>query len=69
VLIPELEGRAPDEALDELRALGLQPEPRERGGLLDELLPGAYGVCGTDPQAGERVPPGSDIEVVYSKAC
>jgi hypothetical protein len=69
VAVPDVTGRSPDEAVRVLREAGLEPDTRRRGGLLDALLPGSDGVCETDPPAGERVPPGSEVEVAYSKAC
>lgn len=69
VAVPDVTGRPPSEAVRTLQRAGLEPETRRSGGLLDELLPGSDGVCETDPPAGERVPPGTEIEVVYSKAC
>jgi hypothetical protein len=69
VEIPELEGRVPDEALAELDDLGLQPDLQNTGTLLDELLPGEEGVCGTDPPAGTEVPIGSSVVIGYAKRC
>ena len=69
VEVPELSGQAPSEAARALRELGLVPELRKRGGLLDEILPGTYGVCSTDPDAGTRIAPGERVAVDYAKSC
>lgn len=69
VEIPELARRDPDDAGDALSALGLQPQFEDAGSLLDDLLGGDPAVCGTDPPAGDEVSPGSDVLVVYARAC
>jgi hypothetical protein len=69
VRVPDLEGLAPDEAVERLEALGLQAELRRGGGLLDGLLPGDAGVCATEPEAGEEVRPGTTVEVAVARAC
>jgi hypothetical protein len=69
VAVPDVAGRPPSEAVRTLRRAGLDARTRRSGGLLDALLPGSDGVCGTDPPAGERVLPGTEVEVVYAKAC
>jgi len=69
VRVPELRGRAPEDARDELAALGLGAEVDRSGGLLDDLLPGEDGVCGTDPGAGELVRPGAVVTIEVAKVC
>jgi hypothetical protein len=69
ILVPDLEGRSPAEAREELVALGLSAEFDEGGGLLDDLLPGEEGVCGTEPDAGEEVRPGDTVTVRVAKVC
>jgi hypothetical protein len=69
VTIPDLEGQVPHDAVRELRRLGLKAESEPRGDLFDDLLPGTSGVCETDPPAGARVPPGTEVAVLYAKVC
>lgn len=69
VEIPQLEARAPDEAVQALEDLGLQAQVESDGGLLDALIPGTEGVCATDPGPGELVRTGTVVRVGISKAC
>jgi hypothetical protein len=69
VRVPQLRGRAPEDARDELAALGLGAQVDRSGGLLDDLLPGDDGVCGTDPGAGEIVRPGTVVTIEVAKVC
>jgi hypothetical protein len=69
VTIPDLSGDDPGAAAKRLRKLGLSVQLHKRGGLLDDLLPGSDGVCGTDPQTGAKVAPGSRVNVTYGKVC
>ena len=69
VTIPTLDGAPPDEATRRLHGLGLKVQLERRGGLLDDLLPGTDGVCGTDPGAGEQVKRGSTVRVQVAKSC
>jgi hypothetical protein len=69
VEIPDLDGEAVDAATERLEALALRVETKERGGLLDRLLPGELGVCGSDPAAGDRVRPGSTVTLEVAKGC
>lgn len=69
VEVPDLDGLEPEDAERELEALGLGAELSRGGGLLDELIPGSLGVCGTDPPAGEQVRPGSTVTVEIANAC
>jgi hypothetical protein len=68
VRIPDVEGYPPDDAVSALQALGLRADVRQTG-FLDELLPGTPGVCGTDPQIGEKVPVGTTVTVDVQKSC
>ena len=69
VEVPDLRGDDPEAAVETLEGLGLRADLRRGGGLLDDLIPGALGVCGTDPEDGERVRPGTTVTVEVAKAC
>lgn len=69
VEIPDLRGEIPDVAIARLKGLGLRAELERGGGLFDDLLPGEPGVCGTRPEAGDRVRPGTVVEVEVAKVC
>ena len=67
--VPDVAGDAPDDAEGRLRALGFTVRTERGGGLLDELVPGTLGVCGSDPGAGERIRPGSTVTLEVRKTC
>lgn len=69
VEIPDLAGAKPADAIDRLESLGLRTRTENAGGLLDEILPGTPGVCGTDPPAGTRVKAGSEVTIRVAKRC
>jgi hypothetical protein len=69
VEVPDLRGDEPEAAVETLEGLGLEAEVRRGGGLLDDLIPGELGVCGTDPEDGTRVRPGTTVTVEVAKAC
>jgi len=69
VRIPELAGATPSDAEDALAGLGLETDVKEAGGIIELLLPEDARVCGTDPEAGSRVPPGTTVTVHVAKAC
>lgn len=69
VSVPDVKGLTPDEARDELAALGLETALEERRGLLDDLLPGELGVCDSSPEAGEAVRPGATVTLTVAKVC
>lgn len=69
VAVPDLTGNAPSDAKDALAGLGLTPDIKKAGGLLELLLPEDARVCGTDPQAGTNVNPGTKVTVFVAKAC
>ncbi|MFN8517973.1 MAG: PASTA domain-containing protein [Chloroflexota bacterium] len=63
VAVPDLRGVAESDAVSQLLDLGLQPG--ERSEAFDaEVAPGA--VVGTDPSAGEELPPGTTVDYVVS---
>lgn len=67
--VPDVAGKSPDDAERQLTALGFTVKVRRGGGLLDEIVPGTIGVCGTDPDAGEKLRPGSAVTVEVRKTC
>jgi hypothetical protein len=69
VEIPDLRGDDPAEARATLEGLGLQAELRRGGGLLEDLLPGEVAVCGSDPEHGTRVRPGTSVTLEVAKVC
>ena len=69
VPVPEVVGLSPDEAEDQLRASGLVPDVQERNDLIDEILGGDLGACGTEPKAGTRVFPGTTVVVEARNGC
>lgn len=69
VEVPALEGLSPGDAADTLEGLGLVPQISDTGDLLDDIFFGDPGVCGTDPEAGTLVKPGSTVVVVVQGAC
>jgi hypothetical protein len=69
VRVPELAGAPRDEAVDRLVAAGLRAEIHEQGGLLDELLGGAWLVCDTSPGAGAEVARGTLVQLTVSRTC
>ena len=59
----------PDEARSRLEGLGFRVREERRGGLLDRLLPGQLGVCGTDPKAGDALLAGETVTLEVAKVC
>ena len=54
---------------ERLADVGLVPEVTERGGLLDELLPGEPAVCEQDPEPGTEVRRGTTVRVEVARSC
>ncbi|HVE67705.1 MAG TPA: PASTA domain-containing protein [Solirubrobacteraceae bacterium] len=69
VRIPDVRGDSPDGAVERLAAAGLRPRLRDVGGLIEELLPVGYEVCGTDPGEGSTVDSGAAVSVLVAKVC
>jgi hypothetical protein len=69
VAVPDLTGYTPNDAKDALAGLGLQADVQETSGFFDFLLPENARVCGTDPQPGTDVDPGSTVTVFAAKRC
>ena len=69
VSVPGLAGATPGDAEDALAALGLQADVKERGGIIELLLPEDARVCETDPAEGSVVAPGTTVIVHVAKTC
>lgn len=69
VEIPELDGLSAQEAADTLEGLNLVPRVEDTGDLVDDIFFGEPGVCGTDPDAGDLVRPGSTVLVSVAGSC
>ena len=69
VEVPDLAGAPRDEAVDRLQAAGLRAEVHEQGGLLDELLGGAWFACDTSPAPGAEVARGTTVQLTVSRTC
>jgi hypothetical protein len=69
VQLPSLTGYEESDAFDRLKGLGVHPVERRDDGWLDRLIPGAVGVCATQPKGGTLVAPRSTVTVIVSKSC
>jgi hypothetical protein len=69
VKVPDLDGLEVAELEQQLGDAGLKPDVTERGGLIEEILPGAPAVCEQDPEAGAEVKRGTTVHVVVAKSC
>jgi Glucodextranase, domain B/PASTA domain len=69
VEVPDLDGLQVQEVEDKLAEAGLRPQIDERGGLIEELLPGEPAVCQQDPEPGTEVRRGTTVRVEVSKSC
>ena len=69
VKVPDLDGLVVEEVQQQLEPLGLDAEVEERGGLLEDLLPGTPSVCGQDPEPGTEVRRGTSVHVEVGKSC
>jgi hypothetical protein len=69
VEVPDLDGLQVQEAEDKLSEAGLRPQIDQRGGLIEELLPGEPAVCQQDPEPGTEVRRGTTVRVEVSKSC
>jgi hypothetical protein len=69
VEVPDLDGLEVPELEEQLSELGLRAEVEERGGLLDDLLPGEPVVCEQDPEPGTEVRRGTTVRVEVSRGC
>jgi hypothetical protein len=69
VEVPELDGLEVKEVEDRLAEAGLKSDIEKRGGLIEELLPGAPAACQQDPEAGAEVKRGTTVHVVVAKSC
>jgi hypothetical protein len=69
VEVPDLDGLEVPQVQEVLQERGLKAEVQERGGLLEEILPGEPAVCGQDPEPGTEVKRGSTVDVEVGRSC
>jgi hypothetical protein len=69
VEVPDLDGLEVPEVETRLSDVGLVPDVTERGGLIDDLLPGDPAVCEQDPEPGTEVRRGTTVRVQVSRSC
>lgn len=69
IRLPDVVGGEPADAVTTLEGLGLEVDVSVDDGLLDSFRSRPRLVCRTDPEAGSRLDPGSEVEVVISKSC
>jgi Glucodextranase, domain B/PASTA domain len=69
VKVPDLDGLEVPELEQRLADAGLKSDVTERGGLIEELLPGVPAVCEQSPEAGDEVKRGTTVRVVVAKSC
>jgi hypothetical protein len=69
VQVPTLTGYEENDAFDRLKGLGLRPVEKRDDNWIDRLIPGAVGVCGTQPKGGTLVAPHSAVTVIVAKDC
>jgi len=69
VELPSLAGYEESDAFDRLKGLGLRPVEKRDDNWIDRLIPGAVGVCGTQPKGGTLVAPHSAVTVIVAKDC
>jgi hypothetical protein len=69
VEVPDLDGLELAEVEKRLDDVGLVPDVTERGGLLDDLLPGEPAVCQQDPEPGTEVRRGTTVHVQVARSC
>ena len=67
--VPDLDGLEVKEVEDRLAEAGLKPDINQRGGLIEELLPGEPTVCQQDPEPGTQVRRGTTVRVEVAKSC
>jgi hypothetical protein len=69
VEVPDLDGLEVPDVEKQLSDAGLQVTVDERGGLLEDLLPGEPVVCEQDPEPGTEVRRGTTVRVEVSRGC
>ena len=69
VKVPDLDGLEVPEVEQRLADVGLVAEVTERGGLIEELLPGEPAVCEQDPEPGTEVRRGTTVRVQVARSC
>lgn len=69
VEVPDFGRMDVDEARQRADDAGLKLAVEERGGLLEDILPGELGVCDQEPPAGSDVRRGTTVRVLVAKSC
>jgi hypothetical protein len=69
VEVPDLDGLEVPEVEERLSEVGLVADVTERGGLIDDLLPGEPAVCEQDPEPGTEVRRGTTVRVQVARSC
>jgi beta-lactam-binding protein with PASTA domain len=69
VQVPDVVGQKPSDAVDQLKAKGLEPQTENSDGGFGFFIPGSQTVCATDPDAGSKVEPGATVKVLTGKLC
>ena len=69
VEVPDLDGLEVPDVEKQLSDAGLRAAVDERGGLLEDLLPGEPVVCEQDPEPGAEVRRGTTVRVEVSRGC
>ena len=69
VEVPDFGRMDVDEARQRAGDAGLKLAVEERGGLLEDILPGELGVCDQEPAAGSDVRRGTTVRVLVAKSC
>jgi hypothetical protein len=69
VEVPDLDGLEVPELQERLSDAGLRADVSERGGLIEELLPGEPVVCEQDPEPGTEVRRGTTVRVEVGRSC
>jgi glucodextranase-like protein/PASTA domain-containing protein len=69
IAVPDVVGLTADDGRSRVAAAGLDAQVDDRGGLLDAFRDGPKRVCGTDPDTGTKLTPGSTVTLIVAKAC
>lgn len=69
VKVPDLDGLEIPQLQERLSEAGLRADISERGGLIEELLPGEPTVCEQNPEPGTEVRRGTTVQVEVGRSC